>query len=88
MAMLDVQNAAWWADQLGLTPTDTGSNVLFIEPKDPVVFARSRAEEGLRRVAASQCAADLLTGPGRNPAEGEALLTWMEQNEGEWRYAS
>ncbi len=88
MAMLYVQNAAWWASQLGLTPTDTGSNVLLIEPKDPVVFARSRAEEGLRRVAASQCAADLLTGPGRNPAEGEALLAWMEQNEGEWRYAS
>jgi len=29
--------------------------------------------------------ADLLTGPGRNPSEAEALLEWMKKNEDAWR---
>jgi hypothetical protein len=28
---------------------------------------------------------DLMTGPGRNPFEAEALLNWMERNETAWR---
>ncbi len=35
--------------------------------------------------ALSQVAVDLLTGPGRNPAEGQALLDWMETDERTWR---
>ncbi len=32
-----------------------------------------------------QVAADLLTGPGRSPAETEALMEWMTSNEEAWR---
>lgn len=40
---------------------------------------------GLRLVAPSQLVADLLTGPGRDPSEGEELLSWMRENEDAWR---
>jgi hypothetical protein len=30
-------------------------------------------------------AADLLIGPGRGPAEAEALMSWMERNQDAWR---
>ena len=33
----------------------------------------------------SQTVVDLLTGPGRYPAEAEALLEWMERNLDAWR---
>jgi hypothetical protein len=39
----------------------------------------------LRLVAPSQLAADLLTGPGREPSEGEELLSWMREYESAWR---
>ncbi len=39
----------------------------------------------LRLVAPSQLAADLLTGPGREPSEGEELLSWMREHEDAWR---
>ena len=39
----------------------------------------------LVNAAPSQVAVDLLTGPGRNPAEGQALLDWMENHECTWR---
>ena len=39
----------------------------------------------VRYVALSQVAADLLTSPGRGPAEAESLLEWMRANETEWR---
>jgi hypothetical protein len=32
-----------------------------------------------------QVAVDLLTGPGRNPAEGEELLSWILLKELVWR---
>lgn len=41
--------------------------------------------EAITYAAASQVAVDLLTGPGRGPAEGDALIEWMEQNEDAWR---
>lgn len=40
---------------------------------------------GLTVAALSQVAADLLTGPGREPSEGEELLIWMKDNEDAWR---
>lgn len=85
MAMVYVDDAEQWAAQLSLTPTSTGANVLLIEPADTVAFERTREVDGLRYVALSQAAADLLNGPGRNPGEGEALLAWMRENESEWR---
>lgn len=73
------------ADRLALRPVETGANVLLLRPSDDVVFARASEREGLRIAAPSQIAVDLLNGPGRAPAEAEALLDWMESNESRWR---
>jgi len=73
------------ADFLGARPAETGANVLLLEPFDSVVYDRVRTEEKLVKVALSQCAVDLLTGGGRGPAEADALLTWMAENEDAWR---
>ncbi len=85
MGICFVDDAVRLADQLGLTPTDAGANVLLIEPADSAVYERDRGVDGLRYVALSQAVADLLTGPGRNPTEGEALLQWMQGNTEAWR---
>lgn len=73
------------AAALDLRQTDTGANVLLLDPFDDVVWARLRTEDGRTLVAASQCAADLLTGSGREPSEAESLLEWMKMNESAWR---
>lgn len=70
---------------LGLLPADEGGNVVLLRPYDQVVWDRSVVEDGLRYVAPSQIAVDCLTGNGRMPAEGEALLGWMVANESRWR---
>ncbi len=85
MAICFVDDPDGLADRFGLTPTDTGANVLLVEPADGFVYVRTREVDGLRYVALSQAVADLLTGPGRNPAEGEELLRWMETNSEGWR---
>lgn len=41
--------------------------------------------DGVWYAAPSQVAADLLTSPGRGPAEGEELIGWMMSNEDKWR---
>ena len=51
-----------------------------------VVYDRADSCEGVVYAALTQVAADLLTSPGRGPAEGEELLRWMEGNEGVWRH--
>ena len=72
-------------EAFGLAETDTGSNVLLLVPFDPVVYERPRTLRGLMVVALSQCVVDLLTGTGREPAQADALLGWMEENEDAWR---
>lgn len=76
------------ARDLGLLPADEGADVMLLRPFDPVVFERNQFEDGLRYAAPSQVAVDCLTGNGRMPAEGEALLDWMLGNETEWRLES
>ena len=73
------------AERLGLRPAESGANVLLAEPYDPVVFERIRERDGVPYAALSQVAVDLLTGPGRGPSEGRALLDWMEAHEPDWR---
>lgn len=73
---------------LGLLPADEGANVMLLQPFDPVVFARNQTMDGLRYASPSQVAVDCLTGNGRMPAEGEALLDWMLNNEADWRLSS
>jgi hypothetical protein len=73
------------ARDLDLRPAESGTNVTLLEAFDPVVFARPRTLGGLTTVAPTQCVVDLLTGSGREPAQGEALIRWMEEHEDAWR---
>jgi hypothetical protein len=85
VAAVYVDDAPRAADRLKLKPADAGANVLLVEPFDKVVFERTKTRDELVTVAPTQLAADLLTGPGREPSEGEELLTWMKANEDAWR---
>lgn len=73
------------AKALALRPAESGGNVALVRPLDPVAFARSWVDEGIRYAALSQVAADLLTSPGRGPSEGEELIAWMKKNTDAWR---
>jgi len=73
------------ADELRLLPADTGANVALLRPYDPVVSTRTERDDDLVCAAVSQVAVDCLTGNGRMPAEGEALLGWMSEDERRWR---
>ena len=73
---------------LSLLPATEGSNVVLLRPFDPVVWQRTDAENGITFVAPSQAAVDCLTGNGRMPQEGEALIDWMVANESTWRVPS
>jgi hypothetical protein len=73
------------AERLRLRPAEAGANVALAEPFDGVVLERTSMRDGIRVVAAAQLAVDLLTGPGREPSEGEELLGWMKANEDRWR---
>ncbi|MGX2995374.1 helix-turn-helix domain-containing protein [Streptomyces sp. JNUCC 64] len=72
-------------DALGLLPVEEGADVLLLRAHDDVVFERTAEADGVRRVALSQLAIDCLSGPGRMPAEGEAVLEYMAENERRWR---
>ncbi len=76
------------ARALGLLPATAGGDVALLRPYDSVVWERCSVEDGLRYVAPSQAAVDCLTGNGRMPAEGEALIDWMIENEASWRLPS
>jgi hypothetical protein len=76
------------ADALDLLSADDGANVVLLSPFDRVVWDRTTTDEGLTYAAPSQVAVDCLTGTGRMPSEGEALLTWMSENESAWRLNS
>jgi len=87
-AFIYVSNIEQAEREWNLRRTDGTPNVLLLEPKSPrdIVFANtSRRRDGLTLAATTQVAADLMNGPGRNPAEAEELITWMSNNEGEWR---
>lgn len=85
LAMVYVDDIGEVAEKLGLRPVDAGANVLIAQAKYDVVFDRLVQDDGLLYVAPSQAAVDLLTGPGRTPAEGQELLDWMEKHERAWR---
>ena len=73
------------AERLDLREVDAGANVLLATGDYDVVFERAEDIDGLRIAAPSQVVVDLLTAPGRGPAEAQALLDWMEANEPAWR---
>lgn len=84
-AMLYVSNVRSAVDKLDLRETESATNVMVLRPFDDVVFARTIERDGLVLANPSQIGVDLLTGPGRAPAEGEELLAWMEDNTDAWR---
>ena len=73
------------ADSLGLRPAETGGNVVIARPFDPVVFERTESADGITYARVTQVLLDLMTGPGRGPAEAEGLLEWMRENEETWK---
>ncbi len=85
-AMVYVDDAARAAQEWNLRPAEKGANVILAEPKYDVVFSgTTKNDAGAIVVAVEQAAVDLLSGPGRNPSEGEELISWMERNESAWR---
>ena len=85
LAVVYVESVDDAVSTLDLRIAERGANVILIEPEDDGVFEGSTLRNGLNVVAVSQAAADLLTSPGRGPAEAEALMEWMRENEGTWR---
>jgi hypothetical protein len=82
------EDPAALARELRLLPADEGANVVLLTPFDPVVWERSTQDGSLRYACASQVAVDCLTGTGRMPSEGAAVLEWMQANEASWRWES
>jgi hypothetical protein len=83
-----VRDVETTATAFGLLPADRGANVVLLRPFDEVVWERTMTADGICCVSPSQAAADCLTGNGRMPSEGEALVTWMVENQAEWRTPS
>jgi hypothetical protein len=83
-------DARSFVDAAGLLPAVAGANVIIAKPYDAVIVERllqmnSHLPARVPIVAASQLAIDCLTGTGRMPQEGEALLGWMAEDENRWR---
>ena len=85
LAALYVDDPETAAQSLALRPAETGGNVLLVRPFDPVVFERAEYDEGIIYARVTQVLLDLMKGPGRGPAEAEALLEWMRDNEDIWK---
>lgn len=85
LAMVYAQDSDEVLDALRTRPTTRTANLLVIEPADDTPFLRSFEQDGARYAAFSQVAIDLLSGPGRDPEEADALIQWMAADEGRWR---
>ena len=88
VAVVYVENPDEAMKRLGLRPADTGANVLVGQPFDPVVFDRTEYADGITYARVTQVVPDLMTGPGRGPAEAESLVEWMRSGEELWRLPS
>jgi len=84
-AMIYSDDPGRLAAELDLREVDAGANVLLATSTFDVVFERTQSYEDVTIVAPSQAVVDLMTGPGRNPAEAQALIEWMETNAKQWR---
>ena len=85
LAALYVDDPNDAAQTLGLRPAETGGNVLLVVPFDSVAFERADNDGGITYSRATQVLLDLMKGPGRGPAEAEALVEWMRENEDIWK---
>jgi hypothetical protein len=73
------------ASSLPLIEVDDGADTVLIRPGNNGAFSRTSTVGGLRYAAPSQVAIDCLSGSGRMPAEGDAVIAWMQANEDAWR---
>jgi hypothetical protein len=85
LASIYVESLERAAEALSLRPAEAGGNVVLVLPSDDWAFAGATTAEAITYAAPSQVAADLLTSPGRGPAEAEELIRWMSANEEKWR---
>lgn len=79
------------AQDLGLLRVDqSGADVLLLQPMNhgPLDRPHPKRIDGVPIVGLSQLVLDCLSGPGRMPAEGEAVLDWMSAHEHAWRRPS
>lgn len=76
------------ASELGLRPTDEAADVVLLLPSNGRVVEDPWIDDGVRFVNLPQLAVDCLGGTGRMPAEGDALIDWMQTNTGQWQYLS
>jgi hypothetical protein len=82
--VLYVPDIDTYAKRWELLTTSTGANVVLLEAASGSQLERPRDVGGLRHVGYSQLVMDLLSGNGRLPEEGEAVLQWMIDTPG-WR---
>lgn len=80
-----VEDAEAVAKALGFRAADAGANVVLLQPEDDSLFERADDRDGLHHARLPLVVADLLSGPGRSPAEAEALMDWMAAHEEVWR---
>ncbi|WP_199515072.1 hypothetical protein [Nucisporomicrobium flavum] len=82
---LYVPDPVTFAEEHQLLPADRGANVLLLRAAHPSQLTRARVVRGALHAGLSQVALDCLSGNGRLPEEGEALIEWMEEHTGQWR---
>jgi hypothetical protein len=85
LASVYVEDPEGAARALGLHPADAGANVVLLQPQDDTTLTRADDRDALRTAPLPLVVADLLSGPGRSPAEAEALMAWMAAHERVWR---
>lgn len=71
-----------------LRRVQNGGNVVIAQPYDSIVFKRTWTRDNIVFTSVAQTVVDSLTGPGRMPAEGEALLEWMQTKAPRWQAPS
>lgn len=76
------------AEQLPVVEVEAGADTVFIRPDNRVAMSNAKLDRGLLYATPSQVAIDCLSGVGRMPAEGEAVIDWMAENEDQWRLRS
>jgi hypothetical protein len=82
--LLYVPDIDTYAKRWELMPASTGANVVLLEAASGSQLDRPRNVDGVGHVGYSQLVMDLLSGNGRLPEEGEAVLDWMIDTPG-WR---
>ena len=76
------------SQQLGLLRADEAADVALIWPANDQIVRDLRPDGDLNCVNLPQLVVDCLGGTGRMPAEGEAVLAWMQENLSEWQFSS